>query len=416
MINSIAKLASANLIGQVLSFLIMPIITRIHGPSSIGEYQFFTTVALLLAPLMSGSYSMIVLTSESKRKALLNLKIGMQYSILMLIIFLCIFPLIGFLLLNTRIEWFIKYIPIVLIFVYFTTNFQLIYSYLNNNQEYKTMASLTIGKSCLSNLLKIIFSFFSSNSISLILSIFLTELFQLCRVYVKENKNFFLKFKKRIFINEFKKNKSHIKYYSSYNFISILMNWFPILIVGYYYGSYYSGLVGLVFMVVNTPIYPFVTALQSICFGELAREREIDSYLKVYKKIFYISFFPSLIAGNILYFLGDKIFGIVFGEKWAEAGIYAFICFIPIALCLILSPIYNHLGVKMNMQKLFFKINFIIFIFSISASILLVKYEFDLIYFLISFSFFMSLNHLIIFLLTFINFLKKGLDWGGRVK
>ena len=85
MIKPLAQLVSASLLAQVISLGIMPIITRLHTPESLGKYQYFTTLALVITPVISGSLALAIKSSSSSYRALVNLKLAMKLYFIFLI-------------------------------------------------------------------------------------------------------------------------------------------------------------------------------------------------------------------------------------------------------------------------------------------------------------------------------------------
>lgn len=403
------QLASASMFAQIISFSVMPFITRIHTPDSLGKYQFFVTSALVLVPFISGSFTYAIKNSQSNYRALINLKLAIQFSFMCLILLFFCLPIL-ILLLRGRVDWFIPYLPLLFIFVYLSVNFQFAIALLTNNRNYTTQSTYTVSKSIISNLLKLIFSFFSKSGFSLVLALIVTELFQVLRIMSVNYRGIFkflIKFKWYRFKCELLNNRVYPTYVTMTSVLGILMNWFPILITGILYGPKYAGLLGLAFMVVNTPIYPFITALQNVCFGELGQDRTKHRMIRVYMKSMIISLIPSICGVYVLAIYGERLFIFIFGEGWGIAGKYAFICFIPIALSFILSPIYNTLNHFFSFQKVFFWINllFLLIGFSTTFYIGYESYGFEL--FLLAFALTMIASHLVLFFASVFLYLAK---------
>lgn len=407
LLKNITKLTGANLLGQLISILVMPIITRLHNPASLGEYQFFTTIALLLAPFISGSFGMAIINSSSKEIAINNLKVGIRYSVYTTLFFLTITPILIYFLNNSKLDWFSYYLPLLVLFVFFSVNFQFIISYLNNEKKYEVITKMTFEKSVVSNFLKVFFSIINKTAISLTIALIVTEIFQIYKFIKKNNIKKIISMSNNCFLKELKRNKNYPIHYTGYSVVSILMNWFPVLITGYYYGAHYAGILGLSLMVVNTPIYPIISTLQNICFGELSRVDSVADYLIVYKKIFFIALVPAVAGIVFLFLYGETIFGLFFGKIWSEAGLYAAISYIPISICLIFSPIYSHLCLKMRIQNIFLGVNILIFIFSLISFMIISFSDLGFIYFVISCALFMALNHTILFVISMIYFFKN---------
>lgn len=380
----------------------MPAITRMHDPKSLGEYQLFTTLSLVLLPFVTGSLNLAIKSSHDAIKSKENLRLGIQYSLIIFILLNLLLPLEVFILRAINLDWFISYLPLLFIFLLLSSNYQFAMAYLTNSRQYSQQSKYTILKSGGSNFLKLVLSKVHATSLSLIIPLVLMEfilLFKLKKnksLNILNNSNYFQ------FTESIKKQKIYPSYVSLTTVISILRNWFPILITGSLYGPKYTGLLGLTFMVVNTPIYPFISALTNVCFGELAQDRTPNKMIDTYKKSMIIASIPSFLGLILLNLLGERIFETVFGSEWKQAGLYAAICFIPIALSSVLSPVYDTLNHFLSFQKIFFLVNLVSLIIGLFVTIWIGKNNLPFTYFLVAFSTTMSLNHIILFLISLV--------------
>lgn len=389
----------------------MPIITRLHTPITLGEYQLFTTVALILSPFTTGSIHLAIQSSNSKYSALVTLKLGVQYSFLTFILLLALLPLEALILQAVNLSWFAYYLPLLFIYLLLAANFQFAMAYLTNSRDYGTQSTYSITKSGISNSLKLVLSrYFSATSLSLILPLILTEIMQLVRVVGRDYKKLF-KFFSNFSLFDFKRMLNGRKVYPTYvsltSSISIIRNWFPILVTTSLYSPKYTGLLGLTFMVINTPVYPFISALQTVCFGELAHDKSSKRMFSVYKKSFLLAIIPAISGLIILSLFGEKLFSIIFGKEWIKSGSYAAICFFPIALSILLSPIYTTMNHFFSFQKLFFCINLIFLAIGLTVTTFIGLNNLPFEYFLIAFSITMSINHLALFVITILLSYKK---------
>lgn len=394
---------SATLIAQVISFFIMPVITRMHTPESLGEYQYFTTLALVLLPFVSGKFDFAIKSASSRIEALKALRLAVAYTLVCSLLLILILLIVGMFLLNSKLGWLVPYLPVLVLFIFLSANFQFAMAVLTNEQRYGLQSTFTITKSSISNFLKLALSYYSSTGFSLVFSLVITEVFQLLRILGSRPLVSVIKiyqFQWRHLKKTFSRLRAYPTYVTFTAVMAILMNWFPILVTGYFYGSTYTGLLGLAFMVVNTPVYPFISAMTTICFGDLARSRAKRKMLHVYTKVFLLSLIPAMVGLLVLGLWSKELFVFVFGDKWAEAGPIAFICFIPISISLLLSPIYSTLNHFFSYQKVFFKINlfFVIVGLGLTGCVAYLEVEFQ--YFLFVFAGVMSLSHLSLFVIS----------------
>lgn len=400
MLKALMKLTGASVLAQFIAFSVMPLVTRLHTPESLGQYQFFTTLSLVITPFISGSFALAIKSARTNYQAAVYLKLGMQYALLCFIALLCTLPILMLILSKSILDWFSMYLPLLFLFVYLSANFQFAMGFLTNSRRYGSQSTYTLTKSLLSNMLKLVFSVLSKNGLSLVLAVIATEGFQLIRVirlnYISVLRSLF-DIKWRHFKHHLCRARVYPTYVTLAVVLGILMNWFPILITGVLYGPDYAGLLGLAFMVVNTPVYPFIKALENVCFGELSREKNYRAVMTTYIKIMLIGIVASVLGLLILGIYGEKLFYIVFGEQWREAGVYAYICFIPISFSFVLSPVYNTLNHFFSFQKFFFWLRLFALTVSVTITGFLGYQSIDFEYFLTAFALSMTVSHLALF-------------------
>lgn len=383
----------------------MPLITRLHTPESLGEYQFFSTMALVLIPIISGSFAFAIRGAQSDYTALISLKLGMQFSAVTVVILLMMYPLFAIILSGSKLEWFTVYIPALLAFVYLSANFQFAMAMYTNQRRYSSQSGYILSKSLLFNSLKLILSFFSAAGGSLVAAMLITETYQLLRIigrnFNRLRKTVF-RFRRKWFTSRLARSADFPTYMTMTTVVGILMNWFPILTAGAFYGAEHVGLLGLAFMVANTPVYPFVTALQTVCFGELSRHRGRNNLLSVYSKSMLLGVIPSVLGLIALGVHGERLFGLIFGEAWSGAGLYAFYSFIPMCFSLLLSPIYKTLNVFFSFQRELFLVSLVGLLAGLFFTSLIGIESRDFELFIIVYAAIVSASHVSLFLISII--------------
>ncbi|WP_127347769.1 oligosaccharide flippase family protein [Pseudidiomarina mangrovi] len=403
MLKALASIMGASVVAQIISILVMPWITRAYTPEILGEYQIFATICLLLIPIVSGSMHVAIRNSATQYQLIKRLIFGIQYSLFISILLLMTLPIAITIFKNIGGNWVIKFLPLIILFTAFSSIFQMGLSFLINSKRYAEASSYTLSKSLVSNFLKVLFSVFYVNAYSLIFALLVTESIQINRL-LKNKKRKIVSVFLILNLKRFFRNTRALRVFPTYvsmgAVVEILMNWFPILITGFAYGAEYAGLLGLSFMVINGPVYPFIGAMKSVCFGELARDLSEKNLRRVYYRSISLGLLISLFILIILSTFGERIFELVFGSEWAISGRYALISFFPISLSLIFSPMYSTLNNLFGKQKGFFFLQIIFLVIGMGSTIVVVILGFDFEAFLITFSISMSINQLFLTLST----------------
>lgn len=121
------------------------------------------------------------------------------------------------------------------------------------------------------------------------------------------------------------------------------------------FGAITAGHFYLTQRILNLPITYIASAVSDVFRQSAVKEyQEFGNAKKIYvstfKKLFVLSFFPSL----LLFLYGVKIFVFVFGEKWKTAGEYATILSPMLFLRFISSPLsfMLYIGEKQNINMM----------------------------------------------------------------
>lgn len=346
-------------IAQAIPIAISPILTRIYTPEDFGLFVLYMSIASILSVAATGRYELAIMLPKKDKDAINIVVISIVISFLLSFIFLIIIfffnTTITNLLGNPQISSWLYFIPVTILL----TGVYQSFNYWNNRKkQYKNLATSRVVRSGTTATVNLAMGVQSMGSSGLILGGILGQLigtFFLGRLAFKDKNNLLKQ------INKLKISillKKYIKFpkfdilastlnASSHQIVHILFNTlFNSTIAGYYY---------LTQRIISVPITFIASAISDVFrerasqdFNKYGDAKQI--YISTFKKLFILSFFPTV----FLYVFAIDLFVIIFGDEWKVAGEFARIMTPMLFLRFISSPLsfMLYIGEKQQLNLL----------------------------------------------------------------
>ncbi|MCR9263556.1 MAG: oligosaccharide flippase family protein [Flavobacteriaceae bacterium] len=151
-------------------------------------------------------------------------------------------------------------------------------------------------------------------------------------------------------------------------FLNTISSQALVLAITKFYSIEDLGQFGLTYIVLSAPLALIGTSYKDVFYQRMAfliNAEDFNAALKLFKKSAGALFFLGLPICAILYFMGEDIFGFIFGEKWIRAGEFAAILAFSFMIKLVVSPLSsifnaaNKLKISSIWQTLYFVTTFL---------------------------------------------------------
>lgn len=320
-LNTVLKMLSANLIVQIISFLLAIIITRLYTDNDFGVFAKFMSVANIFIIMASARLEYAVILPKNDKEAHTLVSLGIIFSFFTaLISFFVLYFFSDALNTYFKLDSFQDWIFLLPAVVFFSGFFIMLANFKNRQKQYN---QLIAGQSILgiSNPLSsiayhnvfangLIYGVLSANILG---SVFLGFQFVKNRTYAKT-----VDFKNTL-----------LKYYRfpTYNLLHALLNSIsanlPVFMLSVVFENYLIGLFTMALGKVFKPINLFGNSIYQVLSKKIVDDLHhkvvvVNQFVKILKTLFLLGFIPFL----ILYFNAEEIFSFVFGTHWAAAGFY----------------------------------------------------------------------------------------------
>jgi len=375
-ITNVLKLVSGSATAQILSILLVPLITRIYSPEDFGIFQLFLSISGILIILSTFSYQFAIMLpkrdEDSANLAILCSLLVSFVSFLTAIIALLVPKDIEYILNAPGISQYLIYIPAITFFngIFFAQNY-----WLSRKTNFGTIAGSRIVNSISTRVFQFVIPVIGNASpLGLILGYVAgygcADLFMLKGV--KEDFNVF----SNVSLKRMKELAIEYKSFPLYNTWSMLANTIspqvPTIFLAYYYSTSVVGYFSLANQVVNMPMSLLGKAIEQVFFQKVSEAKngkhpeDIKTIVgEVYKKLILIGVFPML----LLMILGEDIFTFAFGKNWYIAGVYIKIL-IPWVFLSFLSLPISDLFLLYDKQGVWFTFSMILLISRVIAMVI----------------------------------------------
>lgn len=314
---------------QAITLLASPIITRLYDPKEFGALGSFMALAAVLLPLATMSLSMAVVLPRRKSTAISLIHFSLFHCLLSSLLLLGLWSIDHQILLKYFSLDSLEYIQFLFPLYLLSTGAVEVFSFwMVRNKNFMLRAKVVFFQSLLSNSLKILVGLFAGFQSSLIVITLFTSLVTgLLYLYFFRNSLFSKNY-------AFKKSSHTRAIYSKYiDFLRFrtpqrllvgLNQSLPILLMTYYFDLASAGFFTLCRTVLMMPLSLIATSLSDVLYPDIKERinegRPVSNLiLKSTLALSLLSFLPF----SFIFFYGKELFSFVFGDGWAQAGLYS---------------------------------------------------------------------------------------------
>jgi lipopolysaccharide exporter len=341
----VIKIASGTTLAQALSILITPIITRIYGPEAFGLYALFIAITSIVGVVACLRYELAIMLPKKEEEAANLLAASLVFSVLISIL---MFPLIYFvgkpftILINSvKLEPYLWFAP----FSILLSGFFLAFNYWNSRTKHFGRLSIARVASSLSQngsqLASGLAGHVTGGSLVLgyIIGIAVSSLTLGAQIW-KDNGSLMVK---SISCKNILLGLKRYKNFPIFDTWSALLGTasaqLPTFLLSAFFSPVVVGYYALGMMALQLPASLIGGAVSQVFFQRAAEAKREGKLAGVVEStvlhLGMLGVYPFL----LLSLIGKEVFTVVFGQSWAEAGIYAQILSLMILITFISSPI-----------------------------------------------------------------------------
>ncbi|WP_340004652.1 oligosaccharide flippase family protein [Paenibacillus sp. FSL K6-0276] len=346
--SNVTKLATGTLISQLINISFSPLLSRLFTPEDFGVSVFFQSISSILLAVCTLKLDSAIIVSKSEEKAKKLVVISLFYTTLFAILMYFLMLILN----KTDIHLFnsgsnIVLLTLLLLSILLGGSNSTFTNLANRKMDYRVMMWIPIINTLSATCLNIILGLAGITGYGLIYGMILGQLIStivLIRIYRIP------KIKPEII-----KTTKEFSDFPLYQMPAILLNTisvqFPIFAFSYYFNDSVTGWYSMSQRVLLLPLTIIGSAIAQVYFRKAAiLYNNNESLYSLTKKLLTNSFIIAFIPMLIILSAGDKIFGIVFGNEWVEAGNIARYLVPWFLMVFVASPLSNVL-IVLKKQK-----------------------------------------------------------------
>ena len=360
------KLVSGNVLVQMLSMGLAPILSRIFLPEYFGVTAVFSSLYTTLSVFTCLRYEVTIVLTKTKEEAANMLAISIMFAFLTLGILL---PVLWF----TR-SWFAdilktpllaEYMWVIPIVAFLIGIFNALNYWNSRRRKYSRLSAALVMQEFVQDGIRLGFGFAGHPSgLILILSNmagYVTSFGELVRRFIKEDRGLF----KTLNWAQIRTDIARYRKFPLFNIWAGLINNFsnqvPMLMLAAFFSTTITGYYSLGYGMVRLPIIMIAGAIGQV-FLQRAGKARYDGSLpalveSTYDRLLTLGLFPML----LITMAGKDIFIVMLGNQWAEAGVYSQILSLWTFFVFVSMPL-NTLANVFERQEINLVLNIVVFV------------------------------------------------------
>ena len=344
-VKDISILVTGTTFAQILTILASPILTRLYGPEAFGLFALFTSITSIIGVIACLRYELSIMLPESEEDAISLLS-------------LCILIVTIISLLTVPIIWFgqvplcqllnapdlAPYLWSVPPFVFLSGVFLALNYWNSRTKQFRRLAISRVTKAVTTTGTQIGAGFTqNAGGGGLILASVFGQLVATLVLAGQIWRDDYHLIKRSLNFQQMRDGFTRYKKFPLIDTISSLLNtisWqLPAFLLAAFFSPVIVGFYALGFRMLQLPMSLVGSSISQVFFqraAEAKREGTLDILVEnVFKVLIMIGLFPIL----ILTFIGQEVFSVIFGQVWAEAGVYTQILSIWALIWFITTPL-----------------------------------------------------------------------------
>ncbi|WP_343784264.1 lipopolysaccharide biosynthesis protein [Alkalibacillus silvisoli] len=329
-IKNVFLVASGTAMAQVITFLLLPIITRIYGPEAYGVMGAFLATINVFIPIAALTLPIAIVLPKEKEESFGIIKTSLKILILISTVLLLAILLFRDIIINLanlgELGNYLLFIPLA---VFLAGLSQILRQWLIRNNTFNIIASATVYQALISHGSMVLIGFIYPIATVLILFTVLKQGIVAVFIYFKikrKNKDLSIELTQSslTFKEVIKKYYDFPKYRAPETFLNAVSQSLPILFIASFFGAAAAGFYTLSRSVLQVPVNLLGKSVGEVFYPRISSAAHNGENLtRLIKKATFLLALVGIIPFGIIIAFGPHLFAIIFGDEWYNAGQYA---------------------------------------------------------------------------------------------
>jgi O-antigen/teichoic acid export membrane protein len=347
MLKKASLLSIGAIVAHAISFLTLPVLARIYGPTEFGKFSILVAAGLMFTPLATLKLETLIVVEKNVSKARLYLRIAVFMTLfLSILIFFLFLVLRTFSVVGNQFKFddFWLFLPFIIIV---NSIILLSQQIILRAQSYKVFSLTGISQSFFVALSQISLSLITPKAIYLFFGWFLGKIIGISWILPKTRELWRHRAKvRRIYLETFRGIFPQIKFLNQGSLFESIAVAFPTVYVGIVFGNEFAGMFSLSQVLLMAPIVLVGSGIGSLILTEYSGDPGFASSNIQYQKRGIRKIFFSLVVISVLYIvfyylLAGILVRRLLGPEWLSALELFTLIIVPYSVGLVWYPLVN---------------------------------------------------------------------------
>jgi len=341
--------------GKLVALASIPILTRLYEPAEFGVLGLFTSITTILATLVTLRYVIAIPLSKSTVAAT-NLLAAIAFVglIVLAIISMVVFIVNQSILDYLGLAGLYEYRSTVVLAIAAAAIYEVASMWCVRSTEFKPLAVSGFYQATVGSLIKLLSGWLGWGTGGLIFG----QLMQTSSGLVIISRKPWASVSANVNRISTKRMRAMLRKYASMPIYRLPAQFFYIVsaqailpLCSKYFGLDAAGKLSLALMALSLPIALISQQAGKVFYSEIARSYDVKKIYQFSKHFTVRLLIIGIVPTTLLALTGEYLFVLVFGEQWAESGVYASTMAIYLLSQFVASPIISYLNI-VNKQGL----------------------------------------------------------------
>lgn len=371
-IKQFMTLLSGSVIGELILFLVMPLLTRLYPEELFGLFFIYASLSGVMRVIAGLRMEMALVLPEKDSHAINLLALGFVFNLLInIFLFFCISIFYDFINRISGSDSLGFWLYILPVSSFLLAGFELFSAWSNRTEKYKYISAGKISKSIGTGGSQAAFAAAGRLNSGLFFGVIIGQFASFAVIFYLNSKSLVKNLKYmsvRRSLALLRKYRDIPVFNTLLSIVSVVSGQLPLLFLGFYFGAEVAGLFGLAMRIAG-PANMISDAVGRVFFkksSDIANEdADLYSFVKkVVLNLSKISVFIFSLVFFVSFFLEE-----IFGEGWEKAGIYTRLLIPWLMLRFAAAPV-SWIITVVNKQKALFIINIILTVMRVGVILL----------------------------------------------
>jgi len=323
---NLLKLMSSNAFSQVLSIIVVPLLSRLYTPEAFGILSLYMSIVGIISNVASFGYNNSIILAEDEEEAKIQLVISLGLTVLTAASSAVFFFLTWEFLIDLfNVPQFLSYWWFVALSIFVFGLINVLNQWSLRAKQYNQLSVRTILVAIVTSMGQLFFGLSgAATSAMLIITTFLGQLMVIVTLDFPNRWN--LNLFSTIHLQQIRNGLIRYKKFPLYDTWSSLLNalsWqLPNFLLLLYFSPTIAGFYAMGHRLLRVPVGLIGRSLSQVYYQNAVEAHRVGKLHvltdHIFRRIVIFALFPCI----LLTFIGQTLFTVVLGEQWSEAGVY----------------------------------------------------------------------------------------------